>query len=119
MQAWWQIASSSSVVTPGATAAPVRASTSAAARPATRMRSITSGGVTGETGWRTTSPDSASGGRGISGGTGRIGLWRPGRMLVVAVLWQRLNFLTPPPHTGAVALRNYGLLGGTVIPLGL
>ena len=38
--------SSSSVVTPGATAAPVTASTSAATRPATRIRAITSGDFT-------------------------------------------------------------------------
>ena len=43
MAASWAMASSSSVVTPGATAAPTSISTSAASRPATRMRSMISG----------------------------------------------------------------------------
>jgi hypothetical protein len=106
MQAAWQMASSSSVVMPGSMAAAVWASTSAAARPAMRMRSMISGDFTAGSGRRTAWPDSAYGGRGISGGTGRVGLMRPGRMRSVAALWQRLNFLPLPHQQGSLALRT-------------
>ena len=48
MVASWVTRSSSSVVTPGATAAATSSSTSAAITPATRMRSMTEGDDTGE-----------------------------------------------------------------------
>ncbi len=46
MVAWWVMASSSSVVMPGSTAAPTSSRTSAAMAPEVRIRSMISGGWT-------------------------------------------------------------------------
>src|SRR4029453_5828293 len=48
----------------------------------------------------------------MSGGTGRRGLMRPGRMCSVLALWQRLN-LRPLPHQH----RSFGLSISAVDPI--
>ena len=88
-------------------AAAVSASTSAAARPARRMRSMTSAALHRRLrpadGLRPTRR--RAGGRSTPG-TGRVGLSRPGRMRSVAALWQRLNFWPLPHQQGSLALRT-------------
>src|SRR5690606_41911812 len=109
----WHRASSSSVVTPGATAAPTTCSTSAAARPAARMRSMTSGERTCGPGVRVGTPVSAYGGRGMWSGTGRGGLILPGRTRSVLALWHRL-YLRPLPHQqGSLAVGATTVVGLT------
>ena len=68
----------SSVVIPGRTISPARRKISAAAAPATRIRSITSGVFTRDSSLRGGTPVSAYGGLPIFSGTVRIGLMIPG-----------------------------------------
>ena len=78
----WAMRSSSSVVTPGATALPASASAPAAIRPATRIFSITSGVCThGSLPSRAVCLPTYSG-RGIDLGTGSVGDSTPGRRAV-------------------------------------
>ncbi len=71
--------SSSSVVTPGATALPTATSASAASREATRIRSMVSASLTSEPRKGCGSGLSTYSGRSMDSGTGRRGLCRPGR----------------------------------------
>src|SRR3954447_24438243 len=91
---------------PGRTRSPARRRISAARRPATRMRAITSGVLTRGSSHRTTSPVSAYGGRPIVAGTVRIGDTTPGSTRPSDRLWQRL-YLRPLPHQhGSLAWGN-------------
>ena len=113
------IASSSSVVMPGRTAAPVSASTSAAERPVRRMRSMIVG--------RLHAAAPAGGGHarvGVGGaldvgGHGRQGLIVPGTMRPSSSLWHRL-YLRPLPHQhGSFERSAVGAAGAERIPFSL
>ena len=80
----WAIRSSSSVVTPGATALPASWSAPAAIRPATRIFSITSGVCTHGSLPSRTVDFHAYSGRGMRPGTGRVGDNSPGESAVRA-----------------------------------
>ncbi len=80
----WAIRSSSSVVTPGATALPASTSARAAIWPATRIFSITSGVCTHGSLPSWTVGFQAYSGRGTLPGTGRVGDNSPGESAVRA-----------------------------------
>ena len=99
---------------PGRTAAPVTASTSAAALPATRMRSITSALCTGSSGRRTGVPDSAYGGRAISGGDGASRAQPTGADVGVGRLVAALELLAAPAPARVVGLEHAVAAGGEI-----
>ena len=70
------------------------------------MRSIVAASFTAGSARRWTTPVAAYGGRGMCGGTVRIGPTRPGRTRPPDALWQRL-YLRPLPHQhGSLDLRT-------------
>ena len=110
----WAMRSSSSVVTPGATALPASASAPAAIRPATRIFSITSGVCTHGSvpSWAVGLPTYS--GRGIDLGTGSVGDSSPGASAVRAGMTLSLARLSPvlPTRSGAIRATGGAAMSG-------
>ena len=89
------------------------ASTSAAARPARRMRSITSGDCTGSSARRTARPTRRRAAGGSPAAPDRVGLTRPGRTLVARRLVAALELLAAPAPARVVRL-EHPVAGGEI-----